>query len=362
MRERITNLRLRLARLEKEGNGMIDLSGQDFSGQDLSGWDLSGSDLSGADFSYANLRGANLSNCKADVTNFESSDLTGVNLTSTRLVGCNMKMVNLNHSTLSAMRFIECDLTLSDLRESSGTGTSIERSIFHKANLEGSTFNGSSSIKACDFTSCFLKGVKFLEVEISDSNFDGSDFNEVSIKESKLSRSIFTQCSFTEVDIESCNLRKSDFDESDFGGSKILDSRINVCTFKLVMGFSMYMKGNKIFECDFFNSELVGCRLREVHFNFSKAQNSKWMNTMFDQCQINTSNDFCNANLSKAIFVRTAVGVSNFRNVNFRRAILDHSRLVEADVSGALFRETEVDSNTALPKNMTKEQKEGLVY
>ena len=86
------------------------------------------------------------------------------------------------------------------------------------------------------------------------------------------------------------------------------------------------------------------------------------MNTIFDQCQINVRNDFSTANFSKSSFIRTAVGESSFRTANFSNAFLEGSRFFEADVSDAYFKNTEVDRNTVLPKNMTDEQKEGLVY
>lgn len=376
MKERVTKLMMRLARLEKKGSGFIDLSGQDFSGQDFSGWDMSRSDLSGADFSKANLEGANLSgckadgtnfnganlsNCKADGTNFENSNFIDANLQGSVFTECYMKMTSLNRSDLSKGEFWLCDFSLADMRGClANVGTLMNESNFHKANLEGSVLFG--DIVNCRLESCFLKGVKFRSNKIAGSLFTGSDLEQVHMWDVNIQGCDFSQCNLADVDMGGTILRRSNFEESDFSSGKILNTEMYYCLFNQSVGHSMFMKKVKILGCEFFESELVGNRLSEVSFNFCRGRNARWNNTFFDKCMIEEDNQFVGINLSKSIFIRTLVGESDFRNANFHKVILDSSRLVHADVRGALFKETEVKNGSALPVSMTQKQKEGLVY
>jgi uncharacterized protein YjbI with pentapeptide repeats len=119
---------------------------------DFSDIDLSSMDLSGMDFSYAEMRGVNLSNA-------------------------NLKNTNLSHA----------DLWESYLHKADLTGALIEGTVLYGSNLTLAKFNECKGERACFSFACMwdceiksakLKKANFLEAQICNCDFTGSDLEE----------------------------------------------------------------------------------------------------------------------------------------------------------------------------------------
>lgn len=119
----------------------------DFSDVDLSDMDLSGMDLSYAEMKGVNLRGANL---------------TRANLSHANLWDAYLHNVNLTEAILEETLFIGANLTLSKL-----TGCKGEKTCF--------TF---VCMWDCEVKNASLKKANFLEAQICNCDFSGSDLEE----------------------------------------------------------------------------------------------------------------------------------------------------------------------------------------
>lgn len=129
----------------------------------LSGIDLSNSDLSGISLFKAQIKACNFSNCT-----FKNSELTGAIIVESNFSNSHMQHAGFGSATIKSSIFFDAHL-----EHTTFTSSCIESSDFRCADFTDARIREAQLLQ-CDFTHA-----KMLNCNVSLSNVDGSNFNEV---------------------------------------------------------------------------------------------------------------------------------------------------------------------------------------
>ncbi|WP_232661965.1 pentapeptide repeat-containing protein [Pseudonocardia sp. TRM90224] len=155
----------------------LDLSGIGFEQCTMTGARFTGSDLDGVQFVGGSLAGADLTRTDLTDAAFEGVDLTGARFTA---------------SLLTDTTFDECRLIGADLTSLRGVAMTFrfDRSTLQLANLQDAV----------------LKGLRFVEVDLSEADLRGADLRETTFTRCQLRGTLLDDTKLLDADLRGADL------------------------------------------------------------------------------------------------------------------------------------------------------------
>ena len=166
-----------------------NFSGRDLSYVELDGSDLSDANLSGANLSYASLKSAFLFNVNLTGANVEHADFSMVNMCEANLNdikgertrfsfatmwNCDVKKVSLVGASFMETQLSDCDFTGSNLENAVFAGADLDNAVFSDTSLKNADFMYARRTFWCDFTNADMTGVRLEDVDIDPGNLKGA--------------------------------------------------------------------------------------------------------------------------------------------------------------------------------------------
>ena len=293
---------------ESSFNGM-NLTGISFIGTDLSNSNLSDTDLSGNDFTRTILTGVDLSN-----SNLTGIDLTGLDLTHAILVGV--------------------DLSSKDLSR-----TIFDHASFADANLENTNLSKASFVDVVDFTKIknkSLAGANLFDTSFAHSNLSGVNLTEVTMQSTNFWKANLSGVDFTVADVitDGITFIEVNLSNSNFEGVDLSSKGIFSAVFK-----------NKAHLRNLSAMDIIETL-------FDKSTNKLLISGKVSGNDLIVSyvifNNFSKANLENANFKNTKLLYANFYSADLINADLSGADLSNANLSGANLSDAIWDENTIL--------------
>lgn len=250
------------------------------------------------DLMYSNFIKANMINMDIQNAVFDHGDMSYVQLfnsqigySSHRSNNVSFRFVNLKGAVLTNSKIFNCDFTNANLSEAT-----LANSIVYKTN----------------WRECRFSNATFTESKISDSIFDKSYCENISMKGTDVVSTTFNHVTLNSADFSAANLEKVSFEDA-------------VCRDSLFVGTTIT---NSSFErCILANCRFVsaGCNtISNCNFNFSNLSNSSISNIEFIDCDFTG----CDLSASRLINVKftNCMGIETIR---FAGAWLDQVQLYD---------------------------------
>jgi uncharacterized protein YjbI with pentapeptide repeats len=185
-------------------------------------------DLSGGRFERFAMTGCDLNASRMIETKFRSAFLDAppfptITLDRTDFANTFIPGADMREKDLKGCRFFQCILNESNLAGADLTGVELTQTQFMKADLTGTRF-GNARATYTQFGGATLKGTDFGSADIRWSNFDGSEIEMVSLKGAKANQSMLRAVRANGLDLTDTNLRESDLSESVFTDAQVIDA------------------------------------------------------------------------------------------------------------------------------------------
>ncbi len=193
------------------------------------------------------------------------------------------------------------------------------------ANLEGADFRG-AHLENVDFTGATLNGAKFKGAIFNEYTiFDGAKLKKTTWGEGVNLQGVsckfaeFQEANLSFAHFEGANLFEAHFEKAVLTGAHF-ESIINECYTKL---FNAHFEGATLV-CTTFNNN----HLHAVHFEQIEKGNSTNINSaFFKNCDVASSTNFKNANMSHVNLKNTTIWGANLEGADLCYAILDGTNI-----------------------------------
>lgn len=183
---------------------------------------------------------------------------------------------------------------------------------FRDLNLSYTDFSG-SDLSKCSFINCELKGSVFYCSKLVECNFRGSNLSECKFTNADLESSSFNSCKLNNVCFDYAKLSYCHFTESKLTSVKAKKTKCN----NLILSKSEILNTN--FSCsDFTKARLNDCLLRNCDFNKSKWSHAKIVKVNIVQ-----------SNFSYSDFIETTISDSNFKKSIFTSAKIEECEVLK---------------------------------
>ncbi len=218
-------------------------------------------DLSQCDFRGIRLRYGFFENVNFFESNFDGASIFDCSFSESNLIrasflGCIIKNSDFSkskfqNSILDNARFSDCILKRCDF-----TRTKVRSMTIGASNLSGSKFVSNKFIKA-----------EIFNVRLKNCIFSSLTFEDSTIKNSILSKSIWNQC-----EISDSTIRNSNFSCSFFRKTKLLSAKLYGNSFKRSRLENLHAVNSSLLNSDLRKAKLILCTLPEVNFRGSKGR------------------------------------------------------------------------------------------
>lgn len=193
------------------------------------------------------------------------------------------------------------------------------------ANLEGADFRG-AHLEGVDFTGATLNGAKFKGAIFNEYTiFDGAKLKKTTWGEGVNLQGVsckfaeFQEASLSFAHFEGANLYQAHFEKTILTGAHF-ESIINECYTKL---FNAHFEGATLV-CTTFNNN----KLHAVHFEqIEKGKSTNIISAFFKNCDVASSTNFKNANMSNVNLKNTTIWGANLEGADLCYAILDGTNI-----------------------------------
>ncbi|WP_436862955.1 pentapeptide repeat-containing protein [Acinetobacter haemolyticus] len=251
----------------------------DSNGKDGVRFQAKNEDFTGVDFSSRDLRKAEFYSCVLDYCNFY-----GVNLgAAATFWKCSIKKSLIIQASLENSQFVECEIENSNFRSSkfiraTVTGLlspdsepSLANNDFNGCTFKDSTFNNfnffGSSIKGAILDGVYYNGCNISFLDFTDTNINSS----LSVYKSKsiyiklsgmlIEGSSFVECDLTNSEFEGSQAKGSDFSRSNLTRANFRNADLSKSRFNMTLGNDM-----KFYGANINNSEMRLSSFREANF------------------------------------------------------------------------------------------------
>lgn len=317
-----------------------DLSGSKFIGADLrqanfSSADLNGADLTNADVSDAILLGARLDGAKAPGANFTGADLSQVRIdyhfTDANFTGVKMEQAQI-HAKLVNVNFGGADLTDADFNGSEFQNVNIADANVTRANFGFTTFRGFT--KEMLYSTQNYQERELSGMDLSSNALTGWNFADQRMVGVNLGGATIANADFQRADLSASNFGGANITSADLRDALLRDAFIGNATKR---GFTAQM----LYDSASYQNRELGA----ISFNEGNVQN--WD---FSQ-QSMAGAAFVNADLAGATFTQANLHGANFNqsrgaDAHFSHAVVSNASITSAQFPGANFSDASlVDAN-----------------
>lgn len=332
----------------------IDISNLNFDNLDLRGSDFSNANIDNTSFHKSNLSGARFFRTKINKSNFDGSKLssttfkystisetTFVKSTGDKVLieDSNLNNVNLQQSYLPTIKIVDSKIfkgyfTNSFLENSTWIGV-----ILRESNLSQSKMSKSKIVNS-DFSTNFLEFFQSSSdsvmlskenlldgIDLRESIIDASNFNLVSMTQSRLQKSKITMSLFRGVNLEQSALTYCMIQEVDFSS---------------IIGINLTEEQKKYFVLDEYNNYILK---QKTKLNYLEAHNVSIINSLLNHIEMSHSN----------------LVQSNFSYSSSSYSLIQDNQFNESGFYQAKFFKNHMRSNNFYRSNLGVEQYVGFL-
>ncbi|WP_250528574.1 DUF2169 domain-containing protein [Caballeronia sp. GAWG2-1] len=222
------------------------LSASDFADADFSAANLEGAQLARAIFSNAKMMGVKASRCGAAKASFSRAVLAGADFT-----GANLANAVFDHASIAGASFVDADCSVLRLFGTQGAGAR-----FDNANLSQSRAGLAANLSGASFVGARLNAAVWLDIDISQANFDQSALDHVNF-----SGVIARGARFVNARAVSIRLSKADLSGADFSRANLMNANLRRARLDGVRFVSSNLYGAQCYGSTVGNSVLDGANV-----------------------------------------------------------------------------------------------------
>ncbi len=284
-------------------------------------------------------------------TVFDEVDFSGTDFSYNRFENCTFTNCFFVENTVPKLAFIDCsftDSTMENIVCEDGLWENcrfdfcnISRVRFIKGNLKSLNCS-TTSVKDSEWTETILANCSFDFCKLEHPLFSKSDFHRVFFSSSQISEGSFKSSHGEILSFSRCNFKMADFSETVFKRIEFEKSFIDKMKASQCHWIGLTCENTQAPKIDLSNSVLEKVYVRECDFsegNFRKTVSKEATFTL----SILRKADFFHANLFRADFSGSKLGMTLFREANLFEADFNGIALKDNDFSGADLRRTLLD-------------------
>ncbi len=278
-----------------------------------------GVDLTGADLSRLDLRGCDFSNAFLEGVDLSDSDLSQANL-----AGCALMRSTLHRTVFASADMLEANLGQVECREARFADAQMRGCIFYQARLED-TILENCTVEDADFSEASLVGCDITGSVFDRGRFIESRFERLAAHNASCKEALFLKGKWLDIDFSGARLQAAAM--VDVVVEKAVFHRADLTSLRTASATSFI-------GCDFREAVLIEATLRDIDCSQANFSNSDLTDADFGKCRLQQA-DLRGAIARNTQFVKADLTAASMAGINLCEGSLQQACLHETDLHGA---------------------------